>query len=70
MKPRRLYLVNVDGGLTVKRVLRTGEKDGLPVLVSDNQDRSEYPQTLVKIGKTPLQRVVIGRVIWIGHEED
>lgn len=70
LKPNRLYLVNIDGGLTVKRVLHTGEKDGMLMLASDNPDRNAYPPRVVRLGRTPLQKVVIGRVIWIGHEEE
>jgi transcriptional regulator with XRE-family HTH domain len=70
LKANRLYLVNIDGGLTVKRVLHTGEKDGMLMLASDNPDRNAYPPRVVRLGRTPLQKVVIGRVIWIGHEEE
>jgi hypothetical protein len=67
LKPGRLYLVNVEGGLTVKRVLPS---EGTLILVSDNPDRTAYPPKVVTMKGRTLQKVVIGRVIWIGHEEE
>lgn len=62
-----MYLVYVDGGLTVKRVFFT---EGLLTLVSDSPDRHTYPPRVLSMKNKPLQKTVIGRVIWIGHEEE
>lgn len=62
----KVYLVNVDGGLTIKRVF---VDDGMLVLVGDNSDRERYPPQLVPIKGRELHKIIVGRVVWIGQEE-
>lgn len=62
----KIYLVNIEGGLTIKRVF---VDDGALILVADNPDRERYPPQLVPLKGRELQRIVVGRVVWIGQEE-
>lgn len=62
----KIYLVNIEGGLTVKRVFLD---DGVLVLVADNPDRERYPPTLVQLKGKELHKIIVGRVVWIGQEE-
>jgi phage repressor protein C with HTH and peptisase S24 domain len=69
VKQGGIYLVQPpDGGLTVKRVYVS---DGSLILTSDNPDRTAFPARAVSLKSgRQLQKVLVGRVRWIGHEED
>lgn len=60
-----------DEGVTVKRVT---EADGGIILSSDNTERIQgklrYPPRFLRLSDIQLQKVLIGRVVWIGQEEE
>lgn len=64
-----IYLVKPDdeGGLAVKRVFVDGST---VVLTSDNPDRRRYPPRTIPLREKRLHQLLIGRVRWIGQEED
>lgn len=68
LKPAGLYVVRPDEeGLTVKRIFRDGEH---LLLMPDNPDRERFQPRLVPLKGRRLQHLIVGRVRWIGHEED
>lgn len=67
IKQGAIYLVNPGEGLTVKRVFVS---EGILTLASDNPDQKSYPPRPIPLKGKELQRLVVGRVRWIGHEEE
>lgn len=64
-KTDRIYAVNVDGGSTLKRVVR-GTRDLW--LVSDNPDKVEYPTRILELEEDQsLLEVIVGEVMWKGQ---
>jgi len=66
IKQGGLYIVQLDGGLTVKRVFRSEET---LTLISDNPDPVAYPPRTVPLRVDVLPRLLVGRVVWLGQAE-
>lgn len=62
-----IYLVRIDDGLTVKRVNVDGQA---LILSADNPDKRTFPSRHVPLRGTRVQDVLVGRVRWIGQEEE
>lgn len=61
----RIYAVNVDGGATLKRIVKV---EGGIALVADNPDKESYPTVDVPIEEgQSLFDIVIGEAIWWGQ---
>jgi transcriptional regulator with XRE-family HTH domain len=64
-----IYVARPEGdGLTVKRV--NVDRDANLILTADNPDRKRYPPRTLFMKGRELQKVLIGRVRWIGQEEE
>ena len=64
-KRDRIYAVNVEGGATLKRILRI---EGGIALVADNPDKETYPtQDLLLEEDQSIVSVVIGEAMWWGQ---
>lgn len=64
-KTDRIYAVNVDGGSTLKRIIKIDH--GL-LLVADNTDKEEYPTRALELQEDQsLLDVIVGEVMWKGQ---
>lgn len=64
VSPSRMYVLNLDGGGTIKHVERV---DDHIVITARNPDRARYPTRIVKTDDQSILDLVRGEVVWVGR---